>query len=52
MDLFYGIVKPFVCVFFYKYRGLVRKIEMRYDSKDIGSIRMIGVVAKVVNYRF
>ena len=31
--------------FYHKYRGLVRKVEMR-------PICMIGVVAKMVNYRF
>ena len=51
MDLFYGIVKPFVwtgCIFNINIGGWLEK--SKWDIK--ARIRMIGVVAKVVNYRF
>ena len=34
--------------FYHKYRGLVRKVEMGYSSKDIGPIRMIGGWREVI----
>ena len=51
MDLFYGILKPFVwtgCIFIINIGGLVRKVEMGYSSKDIGPIRMIGGWREVI----